>query len=263
MIDLVGHRLGLRSVYNEDVPLSDTPLSSKQLYSTWKSRVKLEKEFVVKRSIDYIFYTPYVQSNKGKEKKSYNSDAKSQGSGSGVGSGKVGADIAMGTDAKSGNAVAYSIEQVIITIILRILVFFAWGLLPVTSLMSSTLDWSEKIVVISLSIIGLSVFEVASEGTVFKPEMAAPYSSIAPKFLVMSKQKLAEKRYAETMIRARVGALSNYFFAKENSDSGRPGLHCVGALDVFSDEDMGDGLIPSESYPSDHIAIASDLQLMW
>lgn len=260
MIYLVGHRLGLRSVYNEDVPLSITPLSSKQLYSTWKSRVKLEKEFVVKRSIDYIFYTPYVQSNK--EKKSYNSDAKSQGSGSS--SGKVGTDIAaMGTDGKSGNAVAYSIEQVIITIILRILVFFAWGLLPVTSLMSSTLDWSEKIVVISLSIIVLSVFEVASEGTVFKPEMAAPYSSIAPKFLVMSKQKLAEKRYAETMIRARVGALSNYFFAKENSDSGRPGLQCVGALDVFSDEDMGDGLIPSESYPSDHIAIASDLQLMW
>lgn len=255
--------MGLRSVYNEDVPLSETPLSSKQLYSTWKSRVKLEKEFVVKRSIDYIFYTPYIKGNK--EKKSSSGDVinKGSGSGSGRGSGKVGGDMTIGADGKSENAVAYSIQQVMITIILRILVFLAWGLLPFTSLVSPTLDWSEKIVVISLSIIGLSVFEVASEGTVFKPEMAAPYSSIAPKFLVMSKEKLAEKRYAETMIRARVGALSSYFFAKENSDSGRPGLQCVGALDVFSDEDMGDGLIPSYSYPSDHIAIASDLQLLW
>ena len=235
---MLGHRLGLRSVYNEDVPLSDIPLSSKQLYSTWKSRVKFDKEFVVKRSIDYIFYTPYIKGKK--EKKSIESTEYGN----------------------KNNAVAYSIQQVIITIILRGLVLFAWGLLPITSLLSSTMDWSEKIVVISLSIIGLSVFEVASEGTVFKPEMAAPYSSIAPKFLTMSEEKLAEKRYAETMIRARVGALSNYFRAKENDD-GRPGLQCVGALDVFSDDEMGDGLIPSESYPSDHIAIASDLQLLW
>ena len=225
-------------MYNEDVPLSEMPLSSKQLYTTWKSRVKLNKEFVVKRSIDYIFYTPFI---KGKKEKK---------------------EVKVVVDGEGKTAVAYSIQQVIITIILRVLVFFAWGLLPVTSLMSSTLDWSEKIVVISLSIIGLSVFEVASEGTVFKPEMAAPYSSIAPKFLAMSREKLAEKRYAETMIKARVGALSNYFRAKENED-GRPGLQCVAALDVFSDDEMGEMLIPSESYPSDHIAIASDLHLLW
>jgi hypothetical protein len=228
----------LRSVYNEDVPLSDVPLSSKELYSTWKSRRKFEEELVVKRSIDYIFYTPFVKGTK--EKKA-----------------PPPSDL---VNAKT--AVAYSVQQVFITIILRFLVFFAWGLLPVSSLMSTTMDWSEKLVVISLSIIGLSIFEVASEGTVFKPEMAAPYSSIAPKFLAMSKEKLAEKRDAEKMIRARVGALSNYFKSKENSD-GRPGLQCVSALDVFSDGDMGEVLIPSESYPSDHIAIASDLQLLW
>lgn len=220
------------------MPLSDVPLSSKELYSTWKSRKKFEKELVVKRSIDYIFYTPFVKGMKEK---------------------KVPPPPEL-VNAKT--AVAYSVQQVFITIILRFLVFFAWGLLPISSLMSTTMDWSEKLVVISLSIIGLSIFEVASEGTVFKPEMAAPYSSIAPKFLAMSKEKLAEKRDAEKMIRARVGALSNYFKSKESSD-GRPGLQCVSALDVYSDGDMGEVLIPSESYPSDHIAIASDLQLLW
>ena len=233
---MVGHRLGLRSVYNEDVPLSDIPLSSKELYSTWKSREKFEKELVVKRSIDYIFYTPFIKGTKEK---------------------KIPVQIIENTE----NAVAYNVQQVFITILLRLLVFFAWGLLPITSIVSSTMDWSEKIVVVSLSIIGLSIFEVASEGTVFKPEMAAPYSSIAPKFLAMSAEKLAEKRDAEKMIRARVGALSNYFLPKESN--GRPGLHCISALDVFSDGDMGQMLIPSESYPSDHIAIASDLQLLW
>ena len=225
-------------MYNEDVPLSPTPLSSRDLYSTWKSREKFQKEFVVKRSIDYIFYSPYKKGSK--MKKSVETSEKK----------------------KEENAVAYSVQQVLITIILRFLVFFAWGLLPISSLLSATMDWSEKIVVISLSIIGLSIFEVASEGTVFKPEMAAPYSSIAPKFLAMSNEKLAEKRVAERMIRARVGALSSYLMPKQSSD-GRPGLRCLSVLDVFSEAEMGEILIPSESYPSDHIAIASDLQLLW
>jgi hypothetical protein len=81
----------------------------------------------------------------------------------------------------------------------------------------------------------------------------------------MSEQKLAEKMFAEQMIRASVGALSNYFIPKPrpSSETGRPGLQPVSALDVFSEVEIGPDFIPSENYPSDHIALASDLQLLW
>ena len=56
------HQLGLRSVYNDDVPLGQEKLSDKELYTTWKSRMKAGgNEKVIKRCIDYIFYTPYIQ----------------------------------------------------------------------------------------------------------------------------------------------------------------------------------------------------------
>ena len=56
------HQLGLRSVYNDDVPLGQEKLSDKMLYTTWKARMKIGgTERVIKRCIDYIFYTPYIQ----------------------------------------------------------------------------------------------------------------------------------------------------------------------------------------------------------
>lgn len=44
---------------------------------------------------------------------------------------------------------------------------------------------------------------------------------------------------------------------------GRPGFRCVAALDIFSEEAMEPDLIPSKDYPSDHVAIAADLELLW
>lgn len=65
-----GHRLALRSVYNQDVGEgANSPLSSEDLYTTWKARRakggSVPGEKVIKRCIDYIFYCPYEKkSNK-------------------------------------------------------------------------------------------------------------------------------------------------------------------------------------------------------
>jgi len=44
---------------------------------------------------------------------------------------------------------------------------------------------------------------------------------------------------------------------------GHPGFEAVAALDIFCDDDLGPGLIPSELYPSDPLSIAADLLLRW
>ena len=42
------------------------------------------------------------------------------------------------------------------------------------------------------------------------------------------------------------------------------GIQAVSALDVYySAEDVGEELMPSRKYPSDHLSIAADLQLLW
>jgi hypothetical protein len=41
------------------------------------------------------------------------------------------------------------------------------------------------------------------------------------------------------------------------------GIQAVSALDVYSTEDVGEELMPSSKYPSDHLSIAADLQLLW
>jgi hypothetical protein len=116
---------------------------------------------------------------------------------------------------------------------------------------------------LALSLFSLRVFELASEGTVFKPRVAAPFSS--GRYIAMSEEKLNEKLYAQKLIRASVGALSSYFKPKARNTEidGRPGLQAVSALDLFSEEEVGPELMPSKSYPSDHVALVSDLQLLW
>jgi len=44
--------------------------------------------------------------------------------------------------------------------------------------------------------------------------------------------------------------------------NGRPGFRPISALDLFKSEDIGENLLPSSFYPSDHVAIAADLQLV-
>lgn len=42
-----------------------------------------------------------------------------------------------------------------------------------------------------------------------------------------------------------------------------PGFQAVAILELFTEEDLGPDLLPSETYGSDHVAIAADLQLFW
>lgn len=43
----------------------------------------------------------------------------------------------------------------------------------------------------------------------------------------------------------------------------RPGLQPVSVLDLYTAEQVGEALMPSADYPSDHLAIAADFQLLW
>jgi len=40
------------------------------------------------------------------------------------------------------------------------------------------------------------------------------------------------------------------------------GVRALGALDLLSDDEVGPGFLPSPSYPSDHIAIAADVEVV-
>ena len=40
------------------------------------------------------------------------------------------------------------------------------------------------------------------------------------------------------------------------------GVRALGALDLLSEEEVGPGFLPSPSYPSDHIAIAADVEVV-
>ena len=45
--------------------------------------------------------------------------------------------------------------------------------------------------------------------------------------------------------------------------TGRPGLHPTAVLDVMSEAEVGRDYMPSMRYPSDHLAIAADFELIW
>ena len=42
-----------------------------------------------------------------------------------------------------------------------------------------------------------------------------------------------------------------------------PGFRALSVIDMYDEEDVGRRLLPSSRYPSDHIAIVADLELLW
>jgi hypothetical protein len=244
-------------VYNDDVPLSNTPLSrcafsppcrravctqpptspfpfccpcrvapydySPELYTTWKSRTKKGKEVVTKRSIDYIFYTPYVQGQRKEPERS----ATNGGTGGTGGAAADGSSSSSNVSEEDDEValvpvVAYSRSQMVTSALLRFIVLSLFSVVPAAAIISSGLELSEKAIVLALSFLSLRIFEVAAEGTIFKPQIAGPLAS--SRFIGMSDEKLAEKKNAEKLIRASVGALSSYFIPKPRptSDEARP-----------------------------------------
>jgi len=194
---------------------------SPELYTTWKSRTKKGKEVVTKRSIDYIFYTPYVQGQRKEPERS----ATNGGTG---GTGGAAADVSSSNVSDEDDevalvpVVAYSRSQMVTSALLRFIVLSLFSVVPAAAIISSGLELSEKAIVLALSFLSLRIFEVAAEGTIFKPQIAGPLAS--SRFIGMSDEKLAEKKNAEKLIRASVGALSSYFIPKPRptSDEARP-----------------------------------------
>jgi hypothetical protein len=233
------HRLALRSIYNEDVQLSKVSLSCKDdIYTTWKARrsstvtvsdTNIEpNEVIGKRCSDYIFYGPYTTSPFVK-----NLDSGSNG-------------------VARSDVVAFTDSQVFTSYLLRFSVYFFAAIIPATSIISSTLSIYDRICVVSLSIIGLSIFEISTEGTVFKPRVAARWARFFKD---------------EIPFGGPVGSLGKGMQIIKNktslSDDAYPGIRAVAALDIFSPEDIGPDLMPSKEYPSDHLSLVADLSLVF
>ena len=58
----------------------------------------------------------------------------------------------------------------------------------------------------------------------------------------------------------QVGALSKQL---STENYGRPGVQPLAMLDVYSEDDIPEDLFPNTEYPSDHISIAADFEIIW
>lgn len=233
------HRLGLRSVYNEDVPLSLTALRSPEIYTTWKARSSkgdsTGEEVIVKRCIDYIFYGPYLSASS-QSNRNLNENE--------------------GRNALTNKlpVIAFSPAQQAISILLRSAVYLFSAIIPSTSLIVSSLSLYDKIFVISLSVIGLAVFEIACVGTIFNPRVAVMRSENK----AVSSDSPIISQIGKLIDITKVGGATG-----SNTQSTVPGIRAVSALDLYSTSDIGPALLPSETYPSDHLCIAADLNIVW
>eukprot|EP01039_Chlorochromonas_danica_P003759 gene3759-4108_t len=231
------HPFGLRSVYNEDVPLSPSRLSSTDLYTTWKARWKDGQEVVFKRCIDYIFYQPFKSGNLRAPPSFPMKDSLEEKSASSTAGG-----------GGSGPVVVNTYTQVAISSLLRFSVYIFLLFVPMTAAFSSQISAKELTELLSASLIFLFVFEVIADGSVFKPYLWSVYST-------------PEKITSETRFFTSVASISQQIQPLPEFD--KPGFQAVRALDLLSEEEVGPALLPSASYPSDHLAILADLELLW
>eukprot|EP01038_Epipyxis_sp_PR26KG_P011923 gene11923-15955_t len=240
------HPFGLRSVYNDDIPLSPVKLSNDTLYTTWKSRNKNNQgEKIFKKCVDYIFYLPFKASTL-KRNSNSNSDNSNI-----IENGPL--------MASKPSIVISSTKQLIISLLLRISVYFFLAVLPLTSIISPTIANEEKVYVIFTAVFGLILFEATSEGSIFRPQIGANVQTdVDSSFNIKSIEdlKLITER-PETLLVSlsqKISPLPQY---------GRPGLQAVQALDVLSYDQIGETCLPSKEYSSDHLAICADLEVIW
>lgn len=247
------HSLGLRSVYNDDFPRSLKPSKAQgELFTTWKARSYLGlrdgeglrvRESVVKRCIDYIFYAPY---RRGPYK----------------------------PFTENPDVVATSSTQVVLSLLLRYCVYFFGAVFPSTALISSGLSGFEKLQVVVISAIGLLIFELSSEGSIFRPEISdvdviegidspdeASLSKAPNPYLNSAGKAFLDGTSKGKQLVKDVKTISKKL--QTSSQYGNPGLQAVAALDLLSDEQIGPTLLPNTRYPSDHVSIVADLQVLW
>ncbi|RYH02933.1 hypothetical protein EON65_47535 [archaeon] len=252
----------LRSVYQDDVAHSPVRLSSKDLYTTWKARRRDDngQEVIVKRCIDYIFYLPF-RPNIVKDKGMTTTTA----------------------------AIVVNPTQLDTFYLLRFFVYFVVLAASLSSFLSTRIIPIEWIALKSVSWISLLLFELLAKGSLFRPLLAAWYNNNRVAVTASTQQvpttMTLRKTSNSTVSSAMESHASNfksttkkpkkserkYFSNVANLSQsvtpvqpyGRPGFQAVSALDLFPEELIELDLPPNAQYPSDHVAIAADLELMW
>lgn len=176
--------------------------------------------------------------------------------------------------------------------LLRYSVYFFLITSPVLSMFSDEIEEYEKFILFSLSFSYLLFFEKISQGTIFKPFIKPKYLRKQQLYesvihnIIDEREKKNKKKIEEEkrmMKRPPLGAkLGEYIQALQEKESlflsnvalwsqqlqplleyGHPGFQPVAVLDLYSEDMIGDSLLPSKDYPSDHLAIAADLELLW
>ena len=276
------------------------------------------EDTIVKRCIDYIFYSPYrtgpVNPLYYRSRRSalarnavVNKVMSANGNGNGNGGGGGGDKydiLGNNVDRVSGSSainndkttnliipvpskvplVATSIDQVVISLLLRSAVYSFGALIPIVAIIDSSLSTAEKALVVLLGVVGLAIFEITSQGTIFKPQIRDE-NVIESIDNNVSKYAGSEYTNAETvndgasyytysytgrvytnslMLRRqlleKVGTLSKKLATESY---GRPGVQPLAILDLFSEAEVGDELLPNERYPSDHLSIGVDFEIIW
>ena len=247
------HSMGLRSVYNDDLPTSLSPSASSELYTTWKARTLLSvrdgqtveaRESVVKRCIDYIFYMPFRRG-----------------------------PYRTFSEAEATPVVASSSVQVVLSLLLRTAVYLFGVVIPSTAIINSGLEAFEKLEVVVMSALGLLVFELTSEGSIFRPAIkeveviegidyeAAVRPGYREQYLNSAGRVISTGADRGKELVKTVKTISKKL--QTPSQYGNPGLQAVAVLDLPSDKDVGSKLLPNENFPSDHLPLVADLELLW
>lgn len=246
------HSLGLRSVYNDDLPTSLVGSNAGELYTTWKARKLMRvrdgqevqvRESVGKRCIDYIFYAPYRRGSY----KSYE-------------------------EPELSPIVVNSSTQLLLSLLMRAAVYLFGVVVPSTALLNTQLESQEKALVVMAAALGLIVFEIFSQGSIFRPEInevelieeidsEAAVNSIPGQYLNNAGRAISTGTTRGKELVKSVKTLSKRL--QDTSQYGNPGMQAIGVLDLLSDDQVGPALLPNADYPSDHVALVADLELMW
>lgn len=259
------------------IPMMQAVLPSmkpQDIYTTWKYRGNKPGEEagerVVKRHIDYIMYTPF---RRGPPDPAFNRGGRVGGGNIITGRGNSRKAGENGNGDGKTSVVATKSDQLVISVMLRLVVYTFGGIIPITAVIDSSLSFQEHILVSVLALIGLLVFEASSQGTIFKPEieeevvLESIFNEVRPDGDNIAGQSTtgmaitASRRQGKEILK-EVRKLSKRI---QTDVYGRPGLQPLAILDLYGPDAVAEGgdLLPSDSYPSDHLSVAADFELLW
>jgi hypothetical protein len=171
------------------------------------------------------------------------------------------------------SVVATKSDQLVISVLLRFVVYTFGGIIPITAVIDSSLSLQERVLVSMLAVIGLLVFEVSSRGTIFKPEieeevvLESIFNEVRPDGDNIAGQSstgmaiTASRRQGRALLK-EVRKLSKRI---QTEVYGRPGLQPLAILDLYGPGEVAEGgdLLPNDKYPSDHLSLGADFELLW